>query len=139
MTPAICALPPNMQNKIRMDGACWTWTGAITSAGYGSVGYHGRVWSTHRLAYELLVGPIPLGLHADHLCENKRCCNPAHLEPVTGRENVLRAIRKDTCLRGHQYTPENTIWKKGGAQRNCRTCANKWQRNYRAARRETAA
>ncbi|MGV7251879.1 HNH endonuclease signature motif containing protein [Mycobacterium kansasii] len=132
------ALPPRMSAKIALQPCpdpglsdCWFWQGAVQSKGYGSVGHQGRVWSTHRLAYELLIGPIPDGLQIDHLCRNRRCCNPAHLEPVTGRVNVLRAVRKATCARGHEYTPENTLLKKGGTQRNCRTCTNEWQRNRR--------
>jgi hypothetical protein len=80
-----------MVKKIDASTDCWTWTGAKTSTGYGSFGYQGRTWSTHRLAYELLVGPIPDGLTIDHLCRNKPCCNPSHLEPVTIRENQRRA------------------------------------------------
>lgn len=132
------ALPPRMSAKIAPQPCpdpglsdCWFWQGAVQSKGYGSVGHQGRVWSTHRLAYELLIGPIPDGLQIDHLCRNRRCCNPAHLEPVTARMNLLRAVRKESCVRGHEYTPENTIPKKGGSQRNCRTCANEWQRNNR--------
>jgi hypothetical protein len=98
VTAAVGALPLNMQNKIRIDECrvaelepfCWTWTGAVQSRGYGSVGYQRRIWSTHRLSYELLVGPIPDGLTIDHLCLNKRCCNPSHLEPVTNLENIRR-------------------------------------------------
>jgi hypothetical protein len=92
-------LPARMRHKIRLElcpdptlpGRCWTWKGAIQSKGYGSFGYRGRIWSTHRLAYELMVGPIPEGLTIDHLCLNKRCCSPRHLEPVTLKENMRRA------------------------------------------------
>jgi hypothetical protein len=85
------SLPARMVRKIDASGECWTWVGAVTSRGYGSFGYEGRIWSTHRLAYELLVGAIPAGLTIDHLCRNKLCCNPAHLEPVTLAENLRRA------------------------------------------------
>lgn len=133
------ALPPNMRAKIRLESCpvpglhptCWTWVGAASSGRYGCVGHDGRSVLTHRRSYELLVGPIPTGLQIDHLCRNTLCCNPAHLEPVTARTNVLRALRQTSCVRGHEYTPENTIWKKEGTQRNCRTCANEWQRNHR--------
>jgi hypothetical protein len=86
-------LPPRMRAKIHISGECWLWTGAVTSSGYGSFAYQGRTQSTHRLAYELLVGPIPDGLTIDHLaepCGNKLCCNPVHMEPVTRLENYRR-------------------------------------------------
>jgi hypothetical protein len=90
----------NMQGRIcfdtcqvaGLDGDCWTWTGAATGNGYGSVGHEGRTRSTHKLSYELLIGPVPEGLQIDHVCLNKLCCNPSHLEPVTGLENVRRAL-----------------------------------------------
>src|SRR5579875_211929 len=85
-------LPANMRNKITVTDSCWLWTGAVTSSGYGSVGHSGRARSTHRLAYELLTGDIPSGLTIDHLCRNKLCCNPKHLEPVTIGENVRRSL-----------------------------------------------
>lgn len=139
MTAALPALPARLSAKITpepcpvigLDPWCWIWTGAHTSKSYGSASHEGRVWSAHKLAYTLLIGPVPDGLQLDHLCRCKSCCNPAHLEPVTARMNLLRAVRKESCVRGHEYTPENTIPKKGGSQRNCRTCANEWQRNNR--------
>lgn len=95
----VLLLPPRMQAKIietpcpvpSIAGDCWTWTGAVQSKGYGSFGYEGRTWSSHKLAYVLLVGPVPDGLELDHLCLNQLCCNPWHLEPVTGTENRRRA------------------------------------------------
>jgi hypothetical protein len=82
----------------------------------------------HRVSYELLVGPIPQGLQLDHLCRNRRCINPAHLEPVTSRENTMRGetvaaanASRDHCPSGHPYSDSNTIaLGKGG--RKCREC-----------------
>jgi hypothetical protein len=76
----------------RADDQCWPWQGTVLASGYGQfrVGLgHARA---HRYAYELLVGPIPDGLTIDHLCRNRACVNPAHMEPVTASENVKRAV-----------------------------------------------
>lgn len=77
-----------------MDTPCWVWTGAIGGGDYGYFmvvsPYEGHAQRAHRVAYELLVGPIPDGLVLDHLCFNTRCVNPTHLEPVTQYENVMR-------------------------------------------------
>jgi hypothetical protein len=94
----------------------------------------------HRVAYELLVGPIPEGLELDHLCRNTRCVNPEHLEPVTGRENLMRAVSswaaknaaKTHCPQGHPYDEENTKVKRDGG-RACRACGREFMRRKRAA------
>lgn len=98
---------------------CWQWLRGTDGDGYGF--FHSKPGTktsqrTHRVAYELCVGPIPEGMELDHLCRNPGCVNPAHLEPVTGAENTRRGIPfykrhnkvKTHCLRGHEYTPENT-------------------------------
>jgi hypothetical protein len=141
-------LPPNMQTKIRLDECpvdgldpkCWTWIAALTSRGYGSVSHGGRIWSSHKLAYELLVGAVPDGLQIDHLCKNKPCCNPAHLEAVTGKVNCERtnAAQKTRCVNGHPLVGPNLIIKSrpnGRTIRNCRVCALDAGRRKRAATR----
>ena len=77
----------------------------------------------HRVAYELQVGPIPVGLQLDHLCRVRSCVNPAHLEPVTSAENTRRGLRamKTHCPQGHPYAGENLLIRPTG-QRRCRTC-----------------
>src|SRR6266576_3456485 len=87
---------------------CWPWQ-ANRGRGYGNVWIAGRMYRAHRVAYELLIGPIPEGLTLDHLCRNRGCVNPAHLEPVTSRENTLRGegisannARKTHCKHGHE-------------------------------------
>ncbi len=118
-------------DRIVIQDACWVWTGATTSRGYGQVRLplplaeqFGRSHMvTHRLAYELVVGPVPEGLELDHLCRNRACLLPSHLEPVDHRENVLRGVgptavnaAKATCDLGHELTPRSD----GG--RRCKTC-----------------
>lgn len=74
--------------KVRQgDNGCWEWAGAHAANGYAQIGHHRRVLYAHRVAYELFVGPIPPGLHIDHLCRNRGCVRPTHLEPVTQAEN----------------------------------------------------
>ena len=117
--------------KVRKTPDCWEWTAAKTQ-GYGTFCLNqtpqGRTGRAHRIAYELLVGPIPPDKQIDHLCRNRACVNPAHLELVTSRTNTLRGegrtahnARKTHCPRGHAYTPENTLVSKGG-ERFCREC-----------------
>lgn len=70
---------------------CWLWTGSLTYDGYGIFRDNNRRTGAHRFAHEYHVGPIPEGLHIDHLCCVRNCVNPAHLEPVTPKENDRRA------------------------------------------------
>src|SRR4051812_32410851 len=103
---------------------CWPWTGYVMPNGYGHFSAtRATRWLAHRYAYELLVGEIPDGMHLDHLCRNRRCVNPAHLEVVTQAENNRRAsaVRrpKSRCDHGHEMTVENTVVSKLG-QRTCR-------------------
>lgn len=79
--------------KFTIGDDCWEWTGAKTPQGYGTHCLNYKYWRAHRLAYVLLVGDIPEGLVLDHLCGNKGCVNPKHLEPVTQGENVRRSAQ----------------------------------------------
>lgn len=118
--------------KVKVAGPteCWHWIAYIHPSGYGMFRRDGRMNVAHRVAYELIVGEIPDGLVLDHLCRVRHCVNPAHLEPVTEAENILRGIsvsainnRKTHCIRGHELTPENCYSKRSGV-RQCRKCAD---------------
>jgi len=120
---------------------CWLWSGALNEHGYGLLWLNGRQVRAHRYAYELLVGPIPKRLTLDHLCRNRSCVNPAHLDPATLRENILRGVgitaqaaRKTHCKNGHPFDETNTIYERAG--RRCRTCQNRLVREHRARKRE---
>lgn len=98
--------------------------------GYGQIGVAGTVYAAHRYAYQELVGPIPDGLDLDHLCRNRACTNPDHLEPVTRKENINRSAKnggaqnkvKTHCPYGHEYSGKNLYIHPTG-RRCCRECA----------------
>jgi len=125
---------------------CWEWSGSRTPQGYGRLSFDGEPTYSHRLAYELFVGPIPQGLQIDHLCRNRACCNPDHLEPVSGAENLHRSaftvasrnVRKTQCPQGHPYDDENTYVTPNGA-RGCRTCRRTSDLAYRTRKALRAA
>lgn len=114
---------------------CWLWQKPL-DGGYGRIWVNGRHHLAHRYVYELLVGPIPDGLHLDHLCRVTNCVNPDHLEPVTCAENIRRGTcpqqrrhKAPVCAAGHEFTPENTYRYKN--RRKCRIC----HRDYATQRR----
>lgn len=87
--------PETFWRRVRQDAdRCWEFMGALTAAGYGLVGYQGRLVYAHRLAYELAVGPIPDGLRILHTCDNPPCCNPAHLRAGTAADNSRDMVAK---------------------------------------------
>jgi hypothetical protein len=109
---------------------CWVWTGHRNAAGYGRVaaGDSRKILYAHRVAWEMWYGPIPDGLTIDHLCRNTSCVNPAHLEAVAHRVNVLRSscpaalnAQKTRCDQGHEFDLLNTIYRPDGG-RICRAC-----------------
>ena len=100
------------------SNGCWTFTGTINNKGYGAI----LQTTAHRYIYQQVVGPIPAGLQIDHLCMNKTCVNPAHLEPVTAKENMRRrGVAETHCRKGHEFTAENS-YLHGNGSKECRTC-----------------
>lgn len=123
------------------DSGCWRWLRYVDPSGYGRVG---RNQAAHRKTYEALIGPIPPGLVLDHLCRNRACVNPAHLEPVTERDNILRGespsarlYRQTHCKRGHPFDPGNTYRAPDGS-RVCRMCQRETVRRYKSRARAAA-
>lgn len=133
-------------SKVDYQSGCWIWTAATTD-GYGSFWLRGRQQAAHRVSYELFVGEIPKGLQLDHLCGNRACVNPEHLEPVTAQENIRRRAlpmgtdtvngSKTHCPKGHPYDEANTIrWRN---TRTCRACRRVYQNGLRRRRKEMAS
>jgi hypothetical protein len=146
-TPRFCSLEDRFWGYVLAGhNGCWEWSGG-THRGYGAFVVSQKPTVTagaHRFAYELLVGKIPDGLTLDHLCRNKKCVNPLHLEPVTMRVNVLRnsgpsAINaaKTHCQHGHPFDEQNTYVYSSGPRcgaRKCRECERLRMQRYRASR-----
>lgn len=132
-------------SKIEVDPAtdCWLWTAGLANGGYGKFKANGRTHLAHRWYYEDLYGAVPAELQLDHLCRVRACVNPNHLEPVTGRENLLRGdtfqaanAAKTHCPKGHPLAGDNLLV--SGARRYCRTCRRAQTAAWRAAHLEEA-
>lgn len=122
------------------DDGCWIARCTPERSGYTRLRIHGRRQPLHRAFYELFVGPIPHGLHLDHLCCVPPCVNPAHLEPVTPAENQHRRAQRQThCVRGHPFDDENTYLRLHDGGRGCRACGRFHHNRYNAERRNGQA
>lgn len=122
------------------ENGCWDWVGAHTPKGYGRYHYKKQYKAAHRVLYESVNGPVPDGLTIDHLCRNRGCVNPAHLEPVTMRENILRGesfaavgARQTHCKHGHLLAGDNVLRQRVTGRR-CRTCRQAF--DHRQERRQ---
>lgn len=110
------------------ETGCIEWIGGLSLNGYGSFSVDtshsaSKKDMAHRWSWEYHVGPIPEGYDIDHLCRNRACVNPAHLEPVTRMENIRRAVALKThCPQSHPYDETNTYIRPGTTHRKCRTC-----------------
>jgi hypothetical protein len=146
-------LPPRFWAKVRVDETtgCWIWIASL-NRGYGQISVGGRPVKAYRHAYLTLVGPVPEGLELDHVkargCVGPVCCNPAHLEPVTHRVNMLRGngvaslhAMVTHCPKGHPYDEANTYVRNGRRhQRLCRACRRAlWTTYVRPSRRKAVA
>lgn len=135
-------LPERIKSKIAIkESGCWEWTGSRNTKGYGYFSRLGHNILAHRAVYELLASPIPNGLEIDHQCRNPPCVNPAHLEPVTHRENIVRGInpaathaRQTHCVHGHEFNTQNTYIDPRG-KRQCRACLNAATAAWKARKR----
>jgi len=131
-------------SKVEKTNNCWEWKAGKAYHGYGEFGVNGKIVLVHRFSYELFKGEIPKGLQIDHLCRNRVCVNPEHLEVVTNKENVLRGFgisavnaRKTCCSKGHELQEPNLYqsalrlgW------RSCKICNRKRGREYYEKRKQ---
>lgn len=123
--------------RVVQDGECWRWTGYINKGGYGTLPNRDTSILAHRISYEYHVADIPDGLVLDHLCRNRWCVNPYHLEPVTQKVNTNRGdtgavFREQThCANGHEFNEQNTYHRRDSKGRECRTCQRDRTAKYR--------
>ena len=130
----------DFEYKIIKTGNCWEWKGYIKSNGYGQFYKNGKTVLAHRATYEQNKGKIPGGFDLDHLCRNRGCVNPDHLEVVTRKENLVRGVgliaqnvKKTHCPKGHEYSGDNLYYDTKNCRR-CRECNRITQVNWRLSK-----
>lgn len=126
--------------KVDKTGECWVWIASLTKAGYGQFYVRPGEGSqlAHKWLWEATHGPVPGGLELDHICRNRPCVNPSHLEPVTRQVNNDRGWgnnRKTHCPQGHPYDAENTSYRERDKSRQCKECNRQRVRRYHQAKR----
>ncbi len=146
MKPLSDVLLERFWSKVEVIGSgCWEWRGGLATNGYGRFNLgNGKSVPAHRITYNLLKGDIPEGLEPDHLCRNRKCVNPDHIEAVTRRENIMRGLLPETnrnlqlskthCPQGHPYDKNNTYVDPQGF-RQCKKCNTLTGRQERIKRR----
>lgn len=144
--------PPNKLRDVENyftpepNSGCWLWLGSIDTDGYGTFCYTADQPRTrikaHRAVWQFFRGEVADKMTLDHLCRNRCCVNPQHLEPVTLRENLRRGFgspainaRRTHCKQGHLLSGENLFYTKGGKERHCKICNRKNAREYARAKR----
>lgn len=136
-------LPAHILDKIMFEPTtgCWLWIASTTWGGYGQVAVNRKPKAAHRVVYRLLRGEIPDRMTCDHLCRNRACVNPDHIEIVTQRINLLRGVGRTAinasrthCPQGHVYDEHNTGRARKGS-RYCKTCIRLRVRDYYARKR----
>lgn len=136
LSPWQAQLPDALPRHVRRNIAegpnnCWLWTRSRSRDGYGWASLNDKTWQAHRLVYALVVGEPPAGTVLDHLCRVRHCVNPAHLDPVTPRENLRRGetpTGAETCKDGHPLSPLR-------AQRRCLVCLQQYEDGRRESKR----
>ena len=139
------AIIERLLNRTKKTNKCWNWTGSLSTSGYGQItGYVNNKKKnliSHRVVYEHYKGKIPRNYSIDHLCRNKLCQNPEHLEAVTQKENTLRGVSivainsyKTKCTNGHPYSGSNLLMDKKRNIRMCKACRKEVHFNWRLKR-----
>lgn len=121
--------------RINLQTGCWDWQGKLNRDGYGYFTTDRKWWSAHKFFYVYIVGEVTEGLELDHLCRNRKCVNPEHLDPVTHLENVRRGDRvsREFCKNGHHLETVGIYKENGphGKTKRCAECARIATRKYK--------